>query len=62
MANPWRLLDKGNTVVFSRGNAGSYIGNDKTGEKTVIKEEKGTFVIEVDYCQPSGEADFVRQG
>ena len=59
-----KILDKGNTVVFSRGNAGSYIRNDKTGEKTVIKEEQGTFVIEVDYFQPSGagEADFVRQG
>ena len=59
-----KVLDKGNTVVFSRGKAGSYIRSDKTGEKTVIKEEKGTFVIEVDYYQPSGagEADFVRQG
>ena len=59
-----KILDKGNTVVFSRGNAGSYIRNDKTGEKTVIKEEKGTFLIEVDYYQSSGagETDFVRQG
>ena len=40
MAAASKILDKGNTVVFSRGNAGSYIRNDKTGEKTVIKEEK----------------------
>ena len=33
-----KILDKGNTVVFSRGNAGSYIHNDKTGEKTAIEE------------------------
>ena len=59
-----RILDKGNTVVFSRGSAGSYIRNDKTGEKTVLKEEKGTCVLEVDYYQPDGHdaADFARQG
>jgi hypothetical protein len=59
-----RILDKGNTVVFSRSSAGSYIRNDKTGERTTIKEEKGTFVLEVDYYQPCGIADmgFARQG
>ena len=59
-----RILDKGNTVVFSRGSAGSYIRNNKTGEKTMLKEEKGTFVLEVGYYQPEGArgADFARQG
>jgi hypothetical protein len=59
-----KILDKGNSVVFSRGAGGSFIRNDKTGEKTEIKEEKGTFVLEVDYYQPgsSEETDFTRQG
>ena len=59
-----RILDKGNTVVFSRGSFGSYFRNDKTGEKTPLKEEKGTFVLEVDYYQPeaSATAGFARQG
>ena len=51
-----KILDKGNILVFRRWKAGSYIRNDKTQEKTVIKEEKETVVI------GSGEADFVRQG
>ena len=31
---------------------GSCLRNDKTGERTAIKEEKETFVIEVDCYQP----------
>lgn len=64
LASVSRILDKGNTVVFSRGGSGSYIRNDKTGEKTPIKEEKGTFVIEVDYYQPEDfkAKGFARQG
>jgi hypothetical protein len=59
-----KILDKGNTVVFSRVPGGSYIRNDKTGEKTEIKEERGTFVLEVDYYQPDNGAEsvFTRQG
>ena len=39
-----RILDKGNTVVFSRSGDGSYIRNEATAEKVPIIEDKGTFV------------------
>ena len=50
LASVARILEKGNTVVFSRG--GSYIVNDKTKKKIELKEEKGTFVMEVDFFEP----------
>jgi len=59
-----RILDRGSTVVFSRASPGSYIFNDKTGDMTMLKEERGTFVLEVDYYQPeepTGEG-FTRPG
>ena len=68
LSNRWlrsaRSSTRGNTVVFSRSSAGSYIRNDKIGDRTAIQEEKGAVVIEVDYFQPgdAGESDLVRQG
>ena len=52
LASVSRILDKGNRVVFSRGPEGSYIENLKTGEWAPLKEERGTFVLEVDWLEP----------
>ena len=54
LASVSRILDKGNTVVFSRTKGGSYILNEKTGGKIPLVEEKGTFVMNVEYFQPEG--------
>ena len=53
LASVSRILDKGNSVVFSRSGQGSYIVNEKTQEKIPIKEEKGTFVIDVEFLEPA---------
>ena len=47
LASVSRILDKGNTVVFSRSGEGSYIRKEATGEKVPIVEDKGTFVMDV---------------
>ena len=54
LASVSRILDKGNTVVFSRNKGGSYILNEKSGSKIELKEEKGTFVMNVEFYQPQG--------
>ena len=56
LASVSRILDKGNTVVFSRSGEGSYIPNEATGEKVPIVEDKETFAMDV---EPAG---FSRQG
>lgn len=63
LASVSRILDKGNSVIFSRNHEGSYIVNEKTQERIPIKEEKGTFVIDVEFLEPaSGEPGFPGQG
>ncbi len=66
LASVSRILDKGNTVVFSRREGGSYILNEKTGGKIALKEEEGTFGLDVEYYQPeasTGETSgLTRQG
>ena len=63
LASVSRILDKGNSVVFSRNGEGSYIINEKTREKIPIKEEKGTFVMDVEFLEPAtANQDFRRQG
>ena len=63
LASVSRILDKGNSVIFSRNHEGSYIVNEKTQEIIPIKEEKGTFVIDVEFLEPaSGEPGFPGQG
>ena len=69
LASVSRILDKGNRVVFSRGPEGSYIENNETGEWFQLKEERGTFVLEVDWLEPeaiqegeSRASGFPRQG
>ena len=53
-------------MIFSRKEGGSYILNERTGGKIALKEQKGTFVLDVEYYQPeagSGEGSgFTRQG
>ena len=46
LASVSRILDKENTVVFSRKQGGSYIVNKCTGQKIPLTEE-GTFVMDV---------------
>ena len=41
-------------MVFSRTEGGPYILNEKTGGKIPLVEEKGTFVMNVEYFQPEG--------
>ena len=63
LASVSHILDKGNSVVFSRHGEGSYIVNETTRQKIPIKEEKGTFVMEVEFLEPAPcERDFPRQG
>ena len=63
LASVSRILDKGNSVVFSRNGEGSYIINEKTRERIPIKEEKGTFVMDVEFLEPvAASQDFPRQG
>jgi hypothetical protein len=52
LASVSRILDKGNRVVFSRGPEGSYIENTETGEWFPLKEERGTFVLDVEWLEP----------
>ena len=56
LASVSRILDKGNRVVFSRFAEGSYIENPGTGEWWPLKEEKGTFVLEVELMEPEGSS------
>ena len=63
LASVARILDKGNSVVFSRKPSGSYIVNDQSGRKIPLVEEKGTFVMEVEYLEPGAkEGGFAGQG
>ena len=63
LASVTRILDKGNIVVFSRKLGGSYIMNNCTGRKIQLTEEKGTFVMDVEYLEPDVDAEgFTRQG
>ena len=40
LASVSRILDKGNSVVFSRGPKGSYVVNDQTGRRIPLVEEE----------------------
>ena len=63
LASVSRILDKGNSVVFTRNGGGAYIVNETTREKIPIREEKGTFVIDVEFLEPApGAQGFPGQG
>ena len=63
LASVTRILDKGSTVVFSRKPGGSYIMNNHSGQKIQLTEEKGTFVMDVEYLEPDPDSEgFARQG
>ena len=55
LASVCRIVRKGNRVVFDENE--SYILNKKTGEKTQIDQENGTYVINVEYLIPLGMPD-----
>ena len=43
-----RIVEKGNRVIFAEG--GSYIINDKTGDRVELKENgRGSYVMDVDF-------------
>ena len=53
-------------MLFTREGKGSCIINDTTGEKVYLTEEKGVFVLDVEFFEPdvsdAGVAGFARQG
>ena len=62
-----RILDQGNSVLFTRRDKGSCIINDTSGERVYMQEEKGVFVLDVEFFEPdmnerTGELGFPRQG
>ena len=46
------IVAAGNEVVFGAGERGSFIRNPRTGEKVHLKEERGTYTMEVDPGPP----------
>ena len=50
------MEDEGNTVVFSR-NWGSYLGNDKTGERIPMVRKGGEYVMVLNAVDGKGERD-----
>ena len=63
LASVTRILDKVNSVVFSRKQGGFYIVNNSGGQKIQLTEEKGTFVMDVEYLEPNVDPEgFARQG
>lgn len=61
-----KILDKGNSVLFTREGKGSCIINDVTGERIYLTEEKGVFVLDVEFFEPDADDSqamgFPRQG
>ena len=59
LASATRILDK----VISRKQGGSCIVNNNSGQKIQLTEEKGTFVVDVEYLEPNVDPEgFARQG
>ena len=50
-----KINDKNNKVVFDKD--GSYILNKKTGRRIELLEERGTFVMEVEFLEPELESE-----
>ena len=43
-------MERGNKVCFGPGEGGSYIVNQESGDKLMLKEnEKGSYIMEVDF-------------
>ena len=62
LASATRILDKGNTVVLPRKPGGSCILNNYSGQKIQLTEEKGTFVMDVQYLESDPDSEgFARQ-
>ena len=61
LASVSRILDKGNTVLFSRKQGGSYIVKKCIGQTIRLTEEKGTFVMDVEYLEPDESAEGFRR-
>ena len=50
-----RILDQGNSVLFTREGAGSCIIDNRSGRRIPIKEENRVFVLDVEFFEPTGE-------
>lgn len=50
-----RILDQGNSVLFTRNGSGSCIIDDKSGRRIPIREENRVFVMDVEFFEPSDE-------
>ena len=50
-----KLVSKGNRVVFAKEH--SYIEDAKTGERMLLEEKNGTWLLKV-WTQPSGNEGF----
>ena len=58
LASVTRILEKGGTQLsFSRKLGCSYIKNTCTGRNIQLTEEKGTFVMDVEYFEPDVDAE-----
>ena len=61
LASVSRMLDAGNTVVFTRSGAGPRIVNDKTGDSIPMREVNRTFVLDVEFLQPKEDCESSQQ-
>ena len=50
-----RILDQGNSVLFTRKGKGSCIIDDKTNERVYVQEENRVFVLDVEFYEPVEE-------
>lgn len=56
LASVSRILDQGNSVLFTRDGIGSCIINGATGARIPIREENRVFVLDVEFFEP-GDAE-----
>ena len=56
----WKICEKGNLVQFGFLENESFIMNKKTEEKVFMKRQGGSYVLEVELCDPA--TVFYRRG
>lgn len=62
LASVSRILDQGNSVLFTRDGAGSCIINGTTGARIPIREENRVFVLDVEFFEPSSDESGEQSG
>ena len=48
LASVGKIVEAGNTVVFGKGKAGSYIENDTTKKRFYMEKKRGIYILEVE--------------